>query len=225
MISDNGPQFRSQEYTSFVKAWGFTHITSSQNHGRSNGKAEAAVKITKSLLCKDDSDPFLAILNWRNTPTESSEYSPSQKLHSRQTRTLLPTTETLLYPAVARNVEDEIKQRQQAAKFWYDKAAKSLPELQIGQGVRMQPVENNGQWRKATIIKKVVGEQSYLAQTEEGNVYRRNRKFMKATAESDKSKSTKSSYSNLVADPESPSRSTSNHSQQNLQQCSKVHAQ
>ena len=80
----------------------------------------------------------------------------------------------------------------------------------------MQPVENNGQWRKATIIKKV-GERSYLAQTEEGNVYRRNRKFMKATAESDESKSTESSYSNLVADPESPSRSTSKHSQQNLQ--------
>ena len=145
MISDNGPQFRSQEYATFVKAWGFTHITSSPYHSRSNGKAEAAVKIAKSLLHKDDNDPFLAILNWRNTPTESSEYSPSQKLHSRRTWTLLPTTETLLYPAVARNVEDEIKQRRQTAKFWYDKAAKFLPELQIGQGVRMQPVENSGQ--------------------------------------------------------------------------------
>ena len=111
VISDNGPQFRSQEYATFVKAWVFTHITSSPYHSRTNGKAEGAVKIAKSLLRKDDSDPFLAILNWRNIPTESSEYSPSQKLHSRRTRTLLPTTETLLYLAVARNVEDEIKQR------------------------------------------------------------------------------------------------------------------
>ena len=81
VISDNGPQFRSQEYATFVKTWGFTHITSSPYHSRSNGKAEAAVKIAKSLLHKDDSDLFLAILNWRNTPTESSEYSPSQKLY------------------------------------------------------------------------------------------------------------------------------------------------
>ena len=111
VISDNGPQFRSQEYASFAKAWDFTHITSSPYHNQSNGKVEAAVKIAKILLHKDYGDPYLAMLNWWNTPTESSEYSPSQKLHSRRTRTLLPTTVTLLYPAVARNVENEIKQR------------------------------------------------------------------------------------------------------------------
>ena len=149
----------------------YTHhqLTVSQ----SNGKVEAAVKIAKTLLRKDYGDPFLAMLNWQNTPTESSEYSLSQKLHSRRTQTLLPTTATLLYPAVARNVENEIKQRRQTAKFWYDRTAKSLPELQIGQGVRMQPVEHRGQWRKATVIKKV-GERSYLTQTEEGIIYRRN---------------------------------------------------
>ena len=63
-----------------------------------------------------------------------NEYSPSQKLHSRRAQALLPFTATLLYTAVARNVEDETKQRQQTAKFWYDKTVKSLPELQIGQG-------------------------------------------------------------------------------------------
>ena len=182
VISDNGPQFRSQEYATFAKTWHFIHITSSPYHSQSNGKAEAAVKIAKSLLRKEDGDTFLAMLNWRNTPTEASEYSPSQKLHSRRTRTLLPTKAALLTPAVARNVEDEIRQRRQTAKFWYDRTAKSLPELQIGQGVRMQPVEHSGQWKQATIVKKV-GERSYLAQTEEGNVYRRNRKFLKATAE------------------------------------------
>ena len=59
-----------------------THLNSSLYHSHSNGKAEAAVKIAKSLLRKDDGDTFLAMLNWQNTPTESNEYSPSQKLHS-----------------------------------------------------------------------------------------------------------------------------------------------
>ena len=68
-------------------------------------------KIAKSLLKKarkDDADIYQAILNWRNTPTECSEYSPSQKLHSRRTRTTIPTTKELLQPEVAKNVADEI---------------------------------------------------------------------------------------------------------------------
>ena len=64
VISDNGTQFRSQEHEAFAKAWDFTHLTSSPYHSRSNGKAEAAVKIAKSLPHKDDGDPFLAMLNW-----------------------------------------------------------------------------------------------------------------------------------------------------------------
>ena len=50
VISDNGPQFRSQEYTKFAKDWDFTHISTSPYHSQSNGKAESAVKIAKSLL-------------------------------------------------------------------------------------------------------------------------------------------------------------------------------
>ena len=73
VISDNGPQFCSHEYTTFAKDWDFTHVTSSPYHSQSNGKAESAVKIAKSLLNKarkDDADIYQAILNWRNTPTE-----------------------------------------------------------------------------------------------------------------------------------------------------------
>lgn len=185
VISDNGPQFRSQEFTAFTKEWDFTHVTSSPYHSQSNGKAEAAVKIAKSLLRKarrDGTDIYLSILNWRNTPTEASEYSPSQKLHSRRTRTTLPTTNELLQPEVVKHVDKEICFRRQHAKLWYDRSAKPLPELIIGQGVRMQPLEPSGQWRKAIVTKKV-GERSYLAQTDDGKVYRRNRKYLRSTNE------------------------------------------
>ena len=183
VISDNGPQFRSHEYTTFAKDWDFTHVTSSPYHSQSNGKAESAVKIAKSLLKKarkDDADIYQAILNWRNT--ECSEYSPSQKLHSRRTRTTILTTKELLQPEVAKNVADEIRIRRQHTKLWYDRTAKALPELVIGQGVRMQPLTMGGQWRRATVIKKV-RERSYLTQTGEGQIYRRNRKYLRATNE------------------------------------------
>ena len=81
----------------------------------------------------------------------------------------------------------EIKQRQQTAKFWYDKTAESLQEFQIGQGVCMQLVEYRGQWTKTTVFRKVI-ECSYLAQTEECIVYQRNRKFRKAVAYTEKGK-------------------------------------
>lgn len=185
VISDNGPQFCSQEYTKFAQEWDFTHLSSSPYHSQGNGKAESAVKIAKSLLKKtkrDGTDIHMSILNWRNTPTEASEYSPSQKLHSRRTRTTLPTTNELLTPEVAKKVDKEIHLRRQQAKQWYDKSAKSLPELVIGQGVRMQPLEANGRWKPAKVVKKV-GERSYLAQTENGKVYRRNRKHFRTTME------------------------------------------
>ena len=164
VISDNGPQFCSHEYTAFAKDWDFTHVTSSPYHSQSNGKSESAVKIAKSLLKKarkDDADIYQAILNWRNIPTECSKYSPSQKLHSRRTRTTIPTTKELLQPEVAKNVADEIRIRRQHTKLWYDRTAKALPELVIGQGVRMQPLTTGRQWRRATVIKKV-SERSYL---------------------------------------------------------------
>ena len=52
-------------------------------HSQSNGKAEAAVKIAKGLLRKDDHDTFLAMLNWWNTPTQVStvylkNYTPGE---------------------------------------------------------------------------------------------------------------------------------------------------
>ena len=47
--------------------------------------------------------------------------------------------------------------------------------------VRVQPTMRGAIWQKAMNLKKV-GERIYLVQTENGNLYRRNRKFLKETA-------------------------------------------
>ena len=57
-----------------------------------------------------------------------------------------------------------------------------MPPLEIGETVRLQPQDKNGIWQKASIVKKVA-EQSYLLKTAEGHMFRRNRKFLRATGE------------------------------------------
>ena len=52
LVSDNGPQYSSAEFQQFASQWEFQHVTSSPKHQQSNGKAESAVKICKSMLKK-----------------------------------------------------------------------------------------------------------------------------------------------------------------------------
>ena len=185
VITDNGPQFRAQVYEEFATQWGFNHVTSSPYHSQSNGKAEATVKIAKNMLKKvtqDNLDMNLAILAWRNTPTDRGQYSPVQKLQSRRTRTQLPTASKLLKPEIPKGIEDEIQWRRQKAKQQYDRTAKELPALAVGQAVRIQPVKRHEQWKKGTILKKV-SKRSYLLQAASGQIYRRNRKHLRQTKE------------------------------------------
>ena len=89
VVSDNGPQFDSDEFHRFACEWEF-------DHAQSNGLAESAVKTVKRLMRKaheDGREPWLALLHHRNTPTECMRSSPAQRL-----RTLIPAKETLLIP-------------------------------------------------------------------------------------------------------------------------------
>jgi transposase InsO family protein len=114
VISDNGPQYSSQEFKQFSTVWEFKHITSSPAYPQSNGKAESAVKTAKHLMEKAKrakTDPYLAILEHRNTPSQGFHASPAQRLMSRRTKTLLPTRDSLLQPGVV-NTEHAVKDNQ-----------------------------------------------------------------------------------------------------------------
>uniref|UniRef100_A0AAQ4QHW3 Integrase catalytic domain-containing protein n=1 Tax=Gasterosteus aculeatus aculeatus TaxID=481459 RepID=A0AAQ4QHW3_GASAC len=179
-MSDNGPQYASQDFQKFCELWGFQHVTSSPGYPQSNGKAESAVKTAKRLLMKAKAagqDPYLAILDHRNTPSQGLDSSPAQRLLSRRTKTLLPTKATLLRPEVIQ-VSQKLKNRQQRQGTYYNKSARDLDTLATGDCVRIQPLLPNAVWRLGRVLKPVDG-RSYEVQLQSGSVIRRNRRHLR----------------------------------------------
>ena len=69
LISDNGPQYSSREFSEFAAEYEFCHVTASSYRPQGNGEAERAVGTLKSLLKKGD-DPYKALLVYRSTPLQ-----------------------------------------------------------------------------------------------------------------------------------------------------------
>ena len=116
LVSDNGPQFASQEFQQFSEEYGFEHTTSSPNFPQANGEAERAVRTVKTLLDKND-DPLMALLVHRSTPLENG-YSPAELLMGCKLRTTVPVIPKALQPKLPnhnalRKKEGEIRKRQQ----------------------------------------------------------------------------------------------------------------
>ena len=184
IVTDNGPQFVSDEFSSFANSWEFRHITCSPYNSKSNGKAESGVKIAKKLMKKAKragNDIYQALLDWRNTPTLDMECSPAQRLMSRRTRSLLPMSESLLKPHVVPDVSQKIKVKRQKAKATYDQHSKQLPELDIGQPVYVKRMPHSKEpWQKGTLVDKL-SMRSYTVDID-GQEYRRNRLHLRERA-------------------------------------------
>lgn len=183
LTSDNGTQFTSTQFQKFSKTYGFQHITSSPHYPQSNGKAESAVKAAKTCLKKAEhnhQDPFLALLELRNIPTEAMNSSPAQRLFGRRTRTQVPISKTLLLPSVT-PAKKELEKRKQKQARYYNRGAAELVELKPGQMVKFRP-PGSKKWISARVDRQV-DVRSYNICTEDGRRFRRNRRQLRDTAE------------------------------------------
>ena len=114
IVSDN-MSFGIREFKDFVHVWGIKTTTSSPTYAQSNGQAERFVQTLKGLLKKADEegrDPYIALLEYRNTQISGLQYTPSQMLMSRLLRSKLPTKQSLLQPKVVQ-AHDDLTRRQQ----------------------------------------------------------------------------------------------------------------
>lgn len=144
------------------------------------------MKSAKTILKKSRkarTDPYLALLEYRNTPTQGMDTSPVMRLMSRRTRTQLPTMPKLLKPTVDENVYQKIMANKDKQAANYNKGAKDLPELQKGDIVRFIPPGSTTKEAVKARVGKQVGIRSYEVITEDGAQYRRNRKHLRKTKE------------------------------------------
>ena len=184
--SDNGPCYNSREFAIFSETWGFEHITSSPGYPQSNGKAESAVKIAKTIMKKaldSKTDPYLAFLEARNIPGEKVKSSPAQRLFGRRTKTQVPVSKKLLTPQIASNVNEQLINRKQSQAKYYNTGTHELIELKPGQQVRFKPPHSN-KWVKAKVNNQV-DVRSYTIRTEDGRMFRRNRRQIRTVPTTD----------------------------------------
>ena len=175
IFSDNGPQFDCGEFKKFAAEYDFSHDTSSPGFPQANGAAESAVKIAKKILSQ--TDPDLALLNYRATPHTSTGVSPAAALMGRQLRTKLPILPINLSP---KQIDDDIiraadERTKEMSRRNFNKrtGAVSLPALRPGEAVLLRSGEKWGD--EGSVVAADVDNRTYLINTPTG-VLRRNRR-------------------------------------------------
>ncbi|KAL5250031.1 hypothetical protein ACHWQZ_G015941 [Mnemiopsis leidyi] len=167
-VSDNGPQFISEELAQFMKDNRIKHILTPTYHPKSNGLAERLVGSFKSAMKKmiatnRNVDKNLAnfLLTYRNTPHSTTGESPAIRMYNRTLRSklhqLTPTD---------RQKKDELQLDQQKKVL----EAKKHRIFHEKQPVRVQISDKT--WLPAVIISRV-GESNVYNILHEGRVIKK----------------------------------------------------
>ena len=184
IVTDCGKNFDSKEISQFCQRKQITHTKSSPHHHQSNGKAESAVKIAKSILRKTENsalNPYEALLDQHNTPTVDMTTSSAQRFLHRRLKSEIPMKATLLTPEIAETVLKEKAKKTAKSQLYYNRTAKDLSVLKPGDTVTIKPegLTKGQQWRKGLIVQKHPF-RSYDVEVD-GKLLRRNRVHLKAT--------------------------------------------
>jgi hypothetical protein len=185
LVTDNAKMFDSEEFRQFMSKIDCTHVTASARYPQSNGAAEAAVKIAKSILKQED--PFTALQVYRATPVAATGFSPSQLLFGRLIRTSLPT--------LSSNFEQKSVDRESVRVNYDENKRKSekyhnqkhgvtpLQGLNVGDSVRIK-TDDDRDWSQMGRVDSL-NDQPRSYNVRIGNkIVKRNRRHLKLTKSS-----------------------------------------
>ena len=132
IVSDNGPQFVSEQFTQFLRQNGIKHIKSSPYHPLTNGQTERFIQTFKKALKAGKDEGSLKqrlarfLLSYRTAPHATTKEAPCVLLMGRPLCTRLD----LLKP----NHESQVVDQQAQQKANHDRHSKEQ-ELTDGQCV------------------------------------------------------------------------------------------
>ena len=165
MVTDNGPQFTSDEFETYMKFCGIKHVKSPPYHPATNGEAERVVRtfknsIRKTLLHTKDLHSCVAnfLLGYRTSKHSTTNCSPAELLMGRTLKTRLDHLFMSNNDSINQQKCDNVKKPRQ---------------FTIGQKVFVRDYRRDKpKWTDGTIVRDL-GPVSYRVQTSDGPIWKR----------------------------------------------------
>ncbi|XP_064487549.1 uncharacterized protein K02A2.6-like [Ornithodoros turicata] len=146
IVSDNGTQFTSEEFKSFVRANGIRHVLTAPYHPSTNGIAERFVQSLKQGLKKSNIHPlhlrlYNFLMTYRNTPHATTRECPATLMMGRRLRSRLDLVRPSLYSEVQhRQFKGAINRRARARTF------------NVGDTVLVRNFRGHPKWLRGVIV-------------------------------------------------------------------------
>ena len=158
VVSDNGPQFTSSEFESFLTMNAVKHIKTPAYHPASNGLAERLVQNFKKSLAKGKAIGGMTLqhcianflYSYRNMPHTTTKKTPAELFLKRQVRTRL----SLVKPDVPNFIPPERVKTPGTAKA-------KLRSFSVGQSVLVRNYRGGEKWVEG-VITEILGPVTYL---------------------------------------------------------------
>ena len=173
LISDNGPCYTGDAFTSVINAYHVNHITSSPHYPQPNGLAEKYVQIMKSLFHtakEGGKDLFKCLMIYHNTPLSGSLPSLMQILQNRSAISDLP---------ISNAAKQELGLHPEKLRTVYKNEHFPSHDIHIGQAGMFQDVASK-QWYPATITSLCAQPRSYNITTRDGVTHRKAQAHLKS---------------------------------------------
>ncbi|KAK2566762.1 Transposon Tf2-6 polyprotein [Acropora cervicornis] len=169
-VSDNGPQFRSEDFARFLRLNGVKHVRVAPYHAASNGLAERMVQSFKAHMktCKGSklSVPQRIanfLLTYRSTRHPTTGSTPAKLFLGRELRTRL----TLLRP----NTGEKVMDSQAKQKATHDVHAK-FREFYPGDRILIRDLRKENTWWPGSVAERS-GPKCYIVVLNDGRVWKR----------------------------------------------------
>ena len=159
IVTDNGPQFISEEFEDFLKNNGIKHTTTAPYKPSTNGAAERSVGIVKNALKAEPNPQGLEkfLMTYRNTNHSTTGRSPAELMIGRPMRTRLD----LLRP----NLKEDVYHKQDSMIRNSGNRQRSVQKEEEVLVRNYRPREEK--WTPGT-VEKVIGDKHYIVNTHSG---------------------------------------------------------